>query len=34
LPLLASGVGGGQMVVMLRHPDSEQMFVIDLPLDT
>lgn len=34
LPLLASGVGGGQMVVRLRHPESEQMFVIDLPLDT
>jgi hypothetical protein len=34
LPLLASGVGGGQMVVTLRHPDSEQMFVIDLPHDT
>jgi hypothetical protein len=34
LPLLASGVGGGQLVVRLRHPESEQLFVIDLPLDT
>jgi hypothetical protein len=33
LPLLASGTGGGQMVVRLSHPDSEQMFVIDLKLD-
>ena len=31
LPLLASGDGGGQMVVRLSHPDSEQLFVIDLP---
>ncbi|MDH5620567.1 MAG: hypothetical protein OEY74_00675 [Gammaproteobacteria bacterium] len=34
LPLLASGKGGGQMVVRLSHPDSEQLFVIDLPLDS
>jgi len=33
LPLLASGEGGGQMVVRLSHPDSEQLFVIDLPID-
>lgn len=33
LPLLARGDGGGQMVVRLRHPDSEQLFVIDLRLD-
>lgn len=33
LPLRASGSGGGQMLVRLRHPDSEQMFVIDLPAD-
>jgi hypothetical protein len=33
LPLLASGIGGGQMVVRLSHPDSEQMFVINLPVD-
>lgn len=34
LPILASGAGGGQMVVRLSHPDSEQMFVIDLRLDS
>lgn len=33
LPVVASGEGGGQMVVRLSHPDSEQLFVIDLPLD-
>ena len=33
LPLLANGNGGGQMLVRLRHPDSEQIFVIDLPID-
>jgi len=33
LPLVASGEGGGQMVVRLSHPDSEQLFVIDLRLD-
>ena len=33
LPLLASGNGGGQMMVRLRHPDSEQIFVIDLRID-
>jgi hypothetical protein len=34
LPLLASGDGGGQMVVRLSHPDSEQLIVIDLPFDS
>ena len=34
LPLLASGEGGGQMLVRLKHPDSEQIFVIDLPHDS
>lgn len=34
LPLLAIGEGGGQMLVRLRHPDSEQIFVIDLPTDS
>jgi len=33
LPLIANGEGGGQMIVRLSHPDSEQLFVIDLPLD-
>lgn len=34
LPILANGAGGGQMLVRLRHPDSEQIFVIDLPYDS
>ena len=34
LPLLASGDGGGQMLVRLTHPDSKQIFVIDLPTDS
>lgn len=34
LPLLAIGDDGGQMLVRLRHPDSEQLFVIDLPTDS
>lgn len=34
LPLLASGAGGGRMLVRLTHPDSEQIFVIDLPTDS
>ena len=34
LPLVASGAGGGQMVVRLSHPDSEQLFVIELPLES
>ena len=34
LPLLASGNGGGQMLVRLTHPDSEQIFVIDLPTES
>lgn len=34
LPLLANGSGGGQMLVRLRHPDSEQIFVIDLRTDS
>ena len=33
LPLLASGDGGGQIVVRLSHPNSEQLFVINLPVD-
>ena len=34
LPILAVGDGGGQMLVRLTHPDSEQIFVIDLPTDS
>ncbi len=30
LPVIASGLGGGQMVVRMSHPLSEQVFVIDL----
>ena len=33
LPLKAVGDGGGQMVVRLSHPDSEQLFVVQLKLD-
>jgi hypothetical protein len=34
LPVLARGAGGGKMLVRLTHPDSEQIFVIDLPTDS
>ena len=34
LPMLAVGDGGGQMVVRLSHPDSEQIFVVQLKLDS
>lgn len=34
LPLIANGLGGGQMVVRLEHPDSSQMFVVQLPVDS
>jgi hypothetical protein len=34
LPIRAVGERGGQMVVRLSHPDSEQMFVVQLKLDT
>jgi len=30
LPIVATEQGGGQMVVRLSHPDSEQMFVVQL----
>lgn len=33
LPLIAIGQGGGQMVVRLDHPDSEQLFVVQLRTD-
>ena len=33
LPLTAVGENGGQMVVRLSHPDSEQLFVIQLKID-
>jgi hypothetical protein len=34
LPVRAIGGRGGQMVVRLSHPDSEQIFVVQLKLDT
>lgn len=34
LPVRAIGARGGQMVVRLSHPDSEQIFVVQLKLDT
>ena len=34
LPIRAIGERGGQMVVRLSHPDSEQIFVVQLKLDT
>lgn len=33
LPLIAIGADGGQMVVRLDHPDSEQLFVVQLKTD-
>jgi len=33
LPLIAIGEDGGQMVVRLNHPDSEQLFVVQLRND-
>ena len=34
LPLIAIGDEGGQMVVKLDHPDSEQLFVVQLWTDS
>jgi hypothetical protein len=34
LPIIANGVGGGQMVVRMTHPLSEQVFVINLPAES
>ena len=34
LPLYAIGDAGGQVVVRLSHPDSEQIFVVDLNLES
>ncbi len=34
LPVRAIGERGGQMVVRLSHPDSEQIFVVQLKLDS
>jgi len=34
LPVIANGIGGGQMVVRMTHPLSEQVFVINLPAES
>lgn len=34
LPVLASGIDGGQMIVRMTHPLSEQVFVINLPTES
>ena len=34
LPVLASGPNGGQMIVRMTHPMSEQVFVINLPAES
>jgi hypothetical protein len=34
LPVLASGIDGGQMIVRMSHPLSEQVFVIKLPAES
>ena len=33
LPVLANGFDGGQVVVRLSHPESEQVFVVRLPVE-
>jgi len=34
LPVLASGIDGGQMIVRMIHPLSEQVFIINLPAES
>ena len=34
LPVIASGIDGGQMIVRMTHPLSEQVFVINLPTES
>jgi len=34
LPVLASGLNGGKMIVRMTHPMSEQVFVINLPTES
>ncbi len=34
LPVIANGFDGGQMVVRLEHPQSEQVFVVRLPVES
>jgi hypothetical protein len=34
LPVIANGIEGGQIVVRLQHPQSEQVFIVRLPVDS
>ena len=34
LPVIASGLDGGQMIVRLDHPESEQVFIVQLPVES
>ncbi|MEE4164324.1 MAG: zf-HC2 domain-containing protein [Woeseiaceae bacterium] len=34
LPVIANGLGGGQIIVRLEHPQSEQLFVVTLPVES
>ena len=34
LPVIANGLGGGQIIVRLEHPRSEQLFVVTLPVES
>ena len=34
LPVLANGIDGGQMIVRMSHPLSEQLFIINLPAES
>jgi hypothetical protein len=34
LPVIANGFDGGQIVVRLEHPQSEQVFVVQLPVES
>ena len=34
LPVIANGIDGGQMIVRMTHPLSEQVFVINLPTES
>ena len=34
LPVLARSINGGQMIVRMTHPLSEQVFVINLPAES
>ncbi len=34
LPIIANGFDGGQIVVRLEHPQSEQVFVVQLPVES